>query len=545
MILSLDILTGESAMGGAGGDGGDGGDGGKGGQGGEACCLGNGGAGGAGGSGGDGGQGGLGGDAFGGAIDVSQGSLTLAGSSNSGDQATAGTGGEGGQDGEAGAGGSGGTSDPTGSGTGGADGQSGKDGAAGLPGSSVTDGTASNPEIAGVYDNETVKLAVSSLPPSSIGVSVPFALSVELQYGTGAVDTGFDGMVTLKLSSNPGGATLGGTLTETASDGVAVFSGLSINRAASGYAIEASTISNPSTNSTITSAPVGIDVTQTPTPTPKPTTPAINWANPAGITYGTPLSSTQLDASASVHGTFTYSRPPGTVLKAGSDTLSVTFMPTDTTDYLTVSKTVTIVVAQATPVIIWSPPAAIASGTALSSAQLDASASVPGTFSYSPAPGTVLGAGSETLSVTFTPSDSTDYKTVSATMPLTILPAPTPPPTSTPSPTPTPAPAVVISQQPVFQRKTNKKGKPVGKAALSGVYARLRLAARSLGRDRCRQLPGGLRHHQEGQEEGRAHPPPDHELHGLVQRRRVTRSRSRSGVRRPSRPAGRSRSWAA
>ena len=357
---------------------------------------------------------------------------------------------------------------PTGSGTGGADGQSGKDGAAGLPGSSVTDGTASNPEIAGVYDNETVKLAVSSLPPSSIGVSVPFALSVELQYGTGAVDTGFDGMVTLKLSSNPGGATLGGTLTETASDGVAVFSGLSINRAASGYAIEASTISNPSTNSTITSAPVGIDVTQTPTPTPKPTTPAINWANPAGITYGTPLSSTQLDASASVHGTFTYSRPPGTVLKAGSDTLSVTFMPTDTTDYLTVSKTVTIVVAQATPVIIWSPPAAIASGTALSSAQLDASASVPGTFSYSPAPGTVLGAGSETLSVTFTPSDSTDYKTVSATMPLTILPAPTPPPTSTPSPTPTPAPAVVISQQPVFQRKTNKKGKPVGKAALLG-----------------------------------------------------------------------------
>ena len=63
--------------------------------------------------------------------------------------------------------------------------------------------------------------------------------------------------------------------------------------------------------------------------------PTITWATPAAITYGTPLSATQLKATASVPGTFVYSPAAGTVLGAGSQTLSVTFTPTDTTDYET------------------------------------------------------------------------------------------------------------------------------------------------------------------------------------------------------------------
>ena len=39
-------------------------------------------------------------------------------------------------------------------------------------------------------------------------------------------------------------------------------------------------------------------------------TPAITWATPAAITYGTALSATQLDASSTVHGTFVYPRQP-------------------------------------------------------------------------------------------------------------------------------------------------------------------------------------------------------------------------------------------
>jgi hypothetical protein len=83
----------------------------------------------------------------------------------------------------------------------------------------------------------------------------------------------------------------------------------------------------------------------------------------------------------------------------GSYTFSVTFTPTDTADYNTATASVTFNVDPAAPTVTWADPAAIVSGTALGAAQLDATADVPGTFAYSPAAGTVLGAGSHTLSV--------------------------------------------------------------------------------------------------------------------------------------------------
>ena len=77
-------------------------------------------------------------------------------------------------------------------------------------------------------------------------------------------------------------------------------------------------------------------------------TPLLAWANPADITYGTPLAPPQLDATTTVPGTFVYSQPAGTVLSAGAgQELSVTFTPTDTTDYTSVAATVTINVNKA------------------------------------------------------------------------------------------------------------------------------------------------------------------------------------------------------
>jgi hypothetical protein len=59
--------------------------------------------------------------------------------------------------------------------------------------------------------------------------------------------------------------------------------------------------------------------------------PAITWAPPADIIYGTPLSSAQLNAFSSVPGTFAYDPPIGAVLNAGSNqVLSVTLTPSDT-----------------------------------------------------------------------------------------------------------------------------------------------------------------------------------------------------------------------
>jgi hypothetical protein len=72
---------------------------------------------------------------------------------------------------------------------------------------------------------------------------------------------------------------------------------------------------------------------------------AINWPTPAAITYGTPLSATQLDAAytcggQTVAGSYSYTPALGTVLNAGSQTLSVTFTPTDLTDCPVTTTTV-------------------------------------------------------------------------------------------------------------------------------------------------------------------------------------------------------------
>jgi N-acetylneuraminic acid mutarotase len=149
-------------------------------------------------------------------------------------------------------------------------------------------------------------------------------------------------------------------------------------------------------------------------------TSTITWTTPTAITYGTALSVIQLDASSTVAGTFAYTPAAGSVPKAGTQTLSVTFTPTDTTDYTTATATKQLVVNQATPAIIWPTPAAITNGTALSATQLDASSAVAGTFVYTPVTGTVLAPGTQTLSVTFTPTDTTDYMTATTTVQLNV-----------------------------------------------------------------------------------------------------------------------------
>jgi hypothetical protein len=153
-------------------------------------------------------------------------------------------------------------------------------------------------------------------------------------------------------------------------------------------------------------------------------TPAISWATPAPITYGAALSATQLNASSAVAGTFTYSPAAGKVLTAGQQTLTATFTPTNSANHSTATATVTLTVNKTTPTITWATPAAITYGTALSTTQLNAKASVPGTLVYSPAAGTVPAVGSDTLTVTFTPTDTTDYTTATGSVLLKVNPAP-------------------------------------------------------------------------------------------------------------------------
>jgi hypothetical protein len=136
---------------------------------------------------------------------------------------------------------------------------------------------------------------------------------------------------------------------------------------------------------------------------------------------GSPLRAKQLNASASVPGSFLYTPAEGEVLAPGVHTISVTFIPRDTMNYTTAQAAVSLVVAEPTPAVInWPSPSTIYYGTPLSAAQLNASASVPGTFDYAPAAGNVLAPGKYTLSVIFTPADADKYAPADASVTLVV-----------------------------------------------------------------------------------------------------------------------------
>jgi Flp pilus assembly CpaE family ATPase len=148
--------------------------------------------------------------------------------------------------------------------------------------------------------------------------------------------------------------------------------------------------------------------------------PFIAWPEPEPVTYGTALGAAQLGASASVSGTFAYNPSAGALLAAGEHTPSVVFTPDDSSNYGPAQVAVRLTVGKATPVISWPMPDPIPCGEALTAAQLNATASVPGTFVYAPAAGEVLAPGSHSLAVTFRPTDGLNYTAAEATVWLTV-----------------------------------------------------------------------------------------------------------------------------
>jgi hypothetical protein len=150
-------------------------------------------------------------------------------------------------------------------------------------------------------------------------------------------------------------------------------------------------------------------------------TAVVKWNNPADIQYGTTLSSTQLNATASIPGKFVYSPKSGTKLNAGSGIkLYVTFTPTDTF-YSPVTKSVVINVLKGTPLIAWNTPGSIYYGTSLGNTQLNAFTGLPGKFIYNPPATTILNAGTAiSLQVTFFPTDSVNYLQAPKTVKINV-----------------------------------------------------------------------------------------------------------------------------
>ncbi len=272
-------------------------------------------------------------------------------------------------------------------------------------GSSGTAGHTVNPA-------DTTTAVTSSQNPSTFGQAVTFTASVSaVAPGSGTPD----GAVAFTAD----GTTITGCSTVPLSNGSATCATSALGVPGSPHAITA-TYSGSSTYSA--GSPGTLSGGQTVTKADQ----TLSWSTPAAITYGTALGPAQLNATVSVPGpdpagALTYTPPAGAILTAGSgQPLSVTAAAT--ASYNQATRTVSITVLKATPVITWATPADITYGTALGAAQLNATANVPGSFTYTPASGTILNAGSnQPLHVDFTPADAANYTTASKDVSINVL----------------------------------------------------------------------------------------------------------------------------
>ena len=128
---------------------------------------------------------------------------------------------------------------------------------------------------------------------------------------------------------------------------------------------------------------------------------------------------TSMAASASDSVVLTVSVPAYTSSSTTTGTITATASSPNFSNNVTGTGSV---IFQQPPAITWPTPANIVYGTPLSGAQLDATSPVGGAFSYAPSAGTVLTVGQHTLTATFSPTDTTDYTTSSATVILTVVP---------------------------------------------------------------------------------------------------------------------------
>jgi large repetitive protein len=264
--------------------------------------------------------------------------------------------------------------------------------------------------ILGVGDDQP--LSVSFTPADTATYATASAnVAITVTKGTPAINWATPANIVygtpLGASHSTATTTIAGTFAYTPSAGVMLSAG-------NAQTLAVTFTPDDTANYNVTSAFVAINVVKA--------TPVISWPAPSPVSFGTVLTETQLNATSSVRGTLVYTPSAGAVLSPGAHTLSVTFTPDDTVNYTGTSATASLTVLKGLPDLSWATPADIVYGTPLGAAQLNATSSVPGTFAYSPAPGTVLPVGvGQTLSVTFTPSDTASYNSATASVSLNVL----------------------------------------------------------------------------------------------------------------------------
>lgn len=140
---------------------------------------------------------------------------------------------------------------------------------------------------------------------------------------------------------------------------------------------------------------------------------AVNLASYAQATSGLAVSFKVVSGPAKLTGTSLTFTGAGTVVIQASQAGNANYVAA-----APVSRMIKI--AKATPAVTWAAPLPIVYGTKLGAAQLNASTTVAGKFAYTPAAGTVLAAGVQTLSTTFTPTNTAGYASVMKTVKITV-----------------------------------------------------------------------------------------------------------------------------
>ncbi|MBD2721434.1 T9SS type A sorting domain-containing protein [Hymenobacter sp. BT189] len=133
-------------------------------------------------------------------------------------------------------------------------------------------------------------------------------------------------------------------------------------------------------------------------------------SNPAFTATITGFVNSQDLASSGVTGTPALSTAATTTSNVGPYPISAGIGTLASANYSFTPVAGTLTITKATPVLTWNNPADITYGTALGATQLNATASVAGVFTYTPAAGTKLAAGiGQSLSVSFAPTNQTNY----------------------------------------------------------------------------------------------------------------------------------------
>jgi hypothetical protein len=216
------------------------------------------------------------------------------------------------------------------------------------------------------------------------------------------------------------------------------------------YNVTATFTSTDSNYTNASSAPGTLSIQEVPPLT------LIYLPSPATIVYGKGLVGGQLDATATLNnkkiaGAFAYYDDQGnqllagSILKVGHGTITATFTPTNTTLYSVQSTTATITITAAPVKVTYKPtvkkleyPTLLTAASFNATAENKQKAVVAGTFVYTEGAGntqvahtdengnlvldqtTPLAAGIYPVTVTFSPTDATDYSVATNTATITV-----------------------------------------------------------------------------------------------------------------------------